>query len=152
MIWNLAAVRRPLQATRTTPTKSSGLHELATRQNPFMSRCTRYWLTNPKMRLERLQMAWAMSRTFPLCRNKVAAPDYLISSYVPHAPLGAEAVHTKKQLGGESRRGAEIFFRPNRPKKSRGSDHHGPWQRGYAPCLEIVAQNGRQHGYALPCS
>ena len=62
---------------------SPGMHVLATRQSPFIRKCTRYWLTEP-VRLERLQMAWAMSRTFPLCRNKLVAPDYEFSGFHLH--------------------------------------------------------------------
>ena len=37
-----------------------------------------FWLTKPKARFERLRTAWAVPRTFSLCRNKVAAPDRLL--------------------------------------------------------------------------
>ena len=74
-VWNLAPVQRPLHATRNASTMRSGLRELAARQRPFMSKCTRCWLTYPRTRLERPQMALAMSRTFPFCRDIVAAPD-----------------------------------------------------------------------------
>ena len=69
--WNLAAVHKPLQSIRKGPTIRPGLQELAARQSLCMSKCTRCWLTKPRTRLERPQMALAMSRAFSLCRNKV---------------------------------------------------------------------------------
>ena len=59
-LWNLAAVHRPLHATRNAPTIRPGLHELAARDIPFMSRRTRCWLTKPRTRFEPLQVAFAM--------------------------------------------------------------------------------------------
>ena len=73
-IWQ-SCTERPLHAIRKASTMRPGLHELTARQRSFMSKCTRCWLTNPRTRLERPQMATAMSRTFALCRNIVAAPD-----------------------------------------------------------------------------
>ena len=55
-----------------------------------------------------------LSRTLPLCRNKVDAPDCILGAGT--LQKGAEAVHAMNQLegggGGQSRRGAEIFLVP----------------------------------------
>ena len=70
-VWNLAAVHRLLQARRTAPAIRPGLHELAARQSAFMGKCTRCRWTIPEARLERVQLAWTVSRTLSLCSNRV---------------------------------------------------------------------------------
>ena len=66
VVWNQAAVHKPLKATRSAPTIRPALHALAVRQRPCKSEWTQRRLTNLRAQFERLQMAVAMSRMLPL--------------------------------------------------------------------------------------
>ena len=67
-----------------------------------------------------------MSRTLPLCRNKVAAPDCIL--WAGKAPKGTEAVHAINQLesGAEvvrkGREGALILLVPSNRERVKGQD------------------------------
>ena len=80
-MWSLAAVHKPLHATREAPTMRPSLHELATLQRQFTSKCTRGY---PSPRMSHC------IRCFKFL-NPVLCPRPLTSQHHQHAPCNSKA-------------------------------------------------------------